>query len=98
MPRVPNMPLSKPKSSKGGSSEVGHILRQRLVTRYWRPNDRLPTEKELAQELNVCPATIQRHLRELQKEGLIWGRRGKGRFVSGVGQRPRTGNLGVVLF
>jgi len=86
------------KRQKGGSLGIEEILRQRLVTGIWRPNDRLPTEKQLAEELNVCQATVQRHLRELQKEGLIWGRRGKGRFVSSIGQRPRTGNIGVVLF
>jgi DNA-binding LacI/PurR family transcriptional regulator len=77
---------------------VKEILRQRLLTGVWRPNDRLPSERDLAEELNVCAATVQRHLRELQNEGLIWGWPGKGRFVTGVGQRPRTGNIGVVLF
>jgi len=90
--------ISQPSSRRGASSGIDKILRERLAGGVWRPNDRLPTEKELAAELNVCPATVQRHLRELQNEGLIWGQRGKGRFVSGLRQRPRTGNLGVVLF
>src|SRR3954471_18594340 len=86
------------KGRKKGSSVIKEILRQRLITGVWRPNDRLPSERDLAAELNVCAATVQRHLRELQNEGLIWGWPGKGRFVTGVGQRPRTGNIGVVLF
>jgi DNA-binding LacI/PurR family transcriptional regulator len=87
-----------PKGRKRGSSAIQAILRQRVMTGVWGPNDRLPSERDLAEELNVCAATIQRHLRELQNEGLIWGWPGKGRFVTGVGQRPRTGNIGVVLF
>ncbi len=83
---------------RNGFSGIDKILRERVASGFWKPNDRLPTEKELAEELNVCQATVQRHLRELQKEGLIWGRRGKGRFVVGLQQRPRTGNIGVVLF
>jgi len=86
------------KGRKKGSSVIKEILRQRLITGVWRPNDRLPSERDLAEELKVCAATVQRHLRELQNEGLIWGWPGKGRFVTGVGQRPRTGNIGVVLF
>ena len=89
---------STSKGRKKGPSVVKEILRQRLLTGVWRPNDRLPSERDLAEELNVCAATVQRHLRELQNEGLIWGWPGKGRFVTGVGQRPRTNTIGVVLF
>ncbi len=86
------------KGRKKSSSTIEDIFRQRILTGVWRPNDRLPSERQLAEELKVCAATVQRHLRELQNEGLICGMPGKGRYVAGVGQRPRTGNIGVVLF
>jgi DNA-binding LacI/PurR family transcriptional regulator len=95
MPPITAAPSTKAKKAGSGIDE---ILRSRLTTGIWAPNDRLPTEKELAREFNVCKATVQRHLLQLQKEGLIWGHRGKGRFVTGPGQRRRTNNIGVVLF
>ena len=75
------------KGRKRGSSVVKEILRQRLLTGVWRPNDRLPSERDLAVELNVCAATVQKHLRELQNEGLSGVGLAKG------GSLPESGSV-----
>lgn len=49
---------------------------------FWRPGDRLPTEKELAELLGVSLGTVQTAMRELTGLGLVERRRGAGSFVS----------------
>ncbi len=85
------------KNSKRSRESLSDIFRRRITNNYWKPDERLPTEKELAEEFGVCAATIQRHLKDLQREGLIYGKRGQGRFVTSSARRPSTGNVGVML-
>lgn len=83
--------------TKEAKLSLGEVFRARIASGHWKPNDKLPQEKELAEEFGVCAATIQRHLHILQREGLIWSHRGRGRFVASATRRPRTGNIGVVF-
>lgn len=48
----------------------------------FRPGDLLPTIRELALQLKVNPNTVAKAFRELEREGLIVTRVGKGSFVS----------------
>src|SRR5688572_10115255 len=59
--------------------------------------DRIPTEHELARELNVARSTVVRSLRAMEQEGLVWCKRGEGRFVVQPSQRRRTATIGVVV-
>ncbi len=46
------------------------------------PGDNLPSVRSLASELRINPNTIQRAYSELESEGFIISRAGKGSFVS----------------
>lgn len=46
------------------------------------PGAQLPTIDELAAILEVSATTVKNGLRELKREGLIYGRPGKGVFVA----------------
>jgi DNA-binding GntR family transcriptional regulator len=48
------------------------------------PRDPLPTQPEIACELGVSTASVQRAYRELSAMGLVW-------LVPGLGYFPRTG-------
>ena len=67
------------------SREVSLSLRQFLLARIGsgelRPGDRLPTERELAEQFSSGRGTIRRTLEELEKEGLIRREIGRGTFV-----------------
>ena len=45
------------------------------------PNERLPSVRELAQQLSINPNTIQRAYRALEQEGYICSVPGKGSFA-----------------
>ncbi|MEV7615518.1 GntR family transcriptional regulator [Streptomyces sp. NPDC089799] len=45
------------------------------------PGDRLPTAREVVEALAINPNTVLKAYRELEREGLVEGRRGLGTFV-----------------
>jgi GntR family transcriptional regulator len=47
------------------------------------PGERLPSHRKLAAELVIAPLTVKKAYDELEREGLIETRRGRGTFVSG---------------
>ncbi len=57
------------------------------------PGQKVPSIRELALRYKVNPNTIQRALRELEGEGVVFTRRGQGNFVteegSGIGELRR---------
>ena len=47
-----------------------------------KPNDPLPSIRDLATELLVNPNTVARAYRELERDGFIYTRKGKGCYIS----------------
>ena len=52
-----------------------------------KPGDQLPSIRELAQSLAINPTTVVRVYTELEREGIIEMRHGKGAFVTASGRR-----------
>ena len=46
------------------------------------PEDPLPSVRQLAAELRVNPNTVQQAYRELEREGVVYVRRGQGTYLS----------------
>jgi len=59
-------------------------VRRGLVTGTLGPEDPLPSVRQLAGELKVNPYTVQQAYRELEREGVVYVRRGQGTFVAEV--------------
>lgn len=56
---------------------------QRAVARgELKPGDQVPSQRELAQRLNINPNTVQRAYREMEYMGLVKTARGTGTFLS----------------
>ena len=49
------------------------------------PEDALPSVRQLAMELRVNPNTVQQAYRELEREGVVYVRRGQGTYLSDAG-------------
>ena len=57
----------------------------------YRPDERLPTEHDLAAEFEVSRPIIREALRRLREQGLIYSRRGAGSFVRAIGLKEPLG-------
>jgi GntR family transcriptional regulator len=57
-------------------------LKHAISTGALKPGDRLPTVRELAEQLVINPNTVARSYRELFAEGLVEGTQGSGTFVN----------------
>lgn len=70
-------------------------VRRAIVVGSLQAEDPLPSVRELAGELVVNPRTVSQAYQELEREGVIYVRRGQGTFVSpnvkrGSGERRRS--------
>ena len=57
-------------------------VRQAIRLGILEPGDQLPTVKEAVADLAINPNTVLKAYRELDREGLVEGRRGVGTFVA----------------
>jgi GntR family transcriptional regulator len=62
--------------------QLVHQVRQSLLLGYLREGDRLPTVKDLAEDLAINPNTVVKAYRQLEHEGLTGGRPGQGTFIT----------------
>ncbi|MFD6531269.1 GntR family transcriptional regulator [Streptomyces sp. NPDC060184] len=61
--------------------QIVQQTRQALRLGVLRPGDRLPTAREVVEATAINPNTVLKAYRELEREGLVEGRRGLGTFV-----------------
>ena len=75
--------------------QVKASFRQLILSGVLRPEEKMPSVRELASSLAINPNTIQRAYRELEQEGYICSVPGKGSFVSSgeTARRARTAEL-----
>ncbi|MFZ7092640.1 FadR/GntR family transcriptional regulator [Primorskyibacter sp. 2E233] len=71
--------------------EVFQKLMRSIKSGAYDPDERLPTEHDLAAEFQVSRPTIREALRRLREQGLIYSRRGAGSFVRQAGVREPLG-------
>lgn len=64
-------------------AQVLEQLAAAIVSGRYRPGERLPSVRELAEAAAVNPNTVQRAMAELEQSGLAVGYRTTGRFVTG---------------
>lgn len=61
--------------------QIAHHVRRTLARGLINPGDRLPSVRELAQQLKVNQNTIVHAYSQLEREGIIETRRGRGTFI-----------------
>ena len=59
-------------------------IRRAVVLGTLRPEDPLPSVRQLAVDLRVNPNTVAQAYRELERAGVVYVRRGQGSFVAQV--------------
>lgn len=78
-----NLPIELQR--KGGLPiylQVKKKIEQLISSGYWKKGQRLPTERALAATLGVSRNTVSLAYRQLEAEGLITSRQGRGTFVA----------------
>ena len=65
-------------------TQIADGFRSQITADVLRPEEKLPSVRELAAELSINPNTIQRSYRQLEAEGWIATVPGKGCFVCGL--------------
>src|SRR5688572_12844418 len=72
-------------------------VRRALVVGSLKPEDPVPSVRELASELVVNPRTVLQAYRELEREGVLYVRRGQGTFVAPEAQPSRGEQRALAL-
>ena len=67
--------------------QVVSKLEELMLLGVMKENEPLPSVRALAMDLCINPNTIQRAYGELERRGVIYAAKGRGNFVSDVGDR-----------
>ncbi len=62
--------------------QIKEKIKTLIISGVLKPDERLPSVRELAQMLTVNPNTIQKAYKDLEAEGFIYSIRAKGSFVA----------------
>lgn len=62
--------------------QIVDVISQRIVSKEWKEETKIPTVKELAKELEVNHNTLMRSLELLQSERILMSKRGVGLFLT----------------
>nr|WP_320144092.1 GntR family transcriptional regulator [uncultured Cohaesibacter sp.] len=74
--------------------QLKFALKEMISTRALGPGDTIPTEPELCKQYNVSRITVRRAIADLEAEGLLEKRHGKGTFVTLPKMETSLLNLG----
>lgn len=62
--------------------QLKQILMRKIKSNEWPVNSKIPTERELCELYKVSRITVRQALNELENEGYIYRKQGKGTFVT----------------
>lgn len=85
------MGLQNGTARKSLSDLVFERMHRAIKSGAYQPDERLPTEHDLAIEFEVSRPVVREALRRLREQGFIYSRRGAGSFVRAVGMRQPLG-------
>lgn len=68
--------------------QVANAVRAAILTKAFKPGEKIPSGTELAKQYGVARMTVQQALRVLKDEGLIQSRQGSGVYVRERTERP----------
>ncbi|NLK71663.1 MAG: GntR family transcriptional regulator [Clostridiales bacterium] len=74
------------KNGKPIYEQVVDKFKELIINGVLKPDDKIPSVRDLAQQLTINPNTIQKAYRELEYQGYIYSVQGLGSFIS----HPKT--------
>lgn len=67
--------------------QIADYVNERILLGRWAVNEKIPSVRELAADLQVNPNTVMRTYEHLQQSGIIFNKRGIGFFVAEQAKR-----------
>lgn len=64
--------------------QIYDSFREQIVKGIFKPDEKLPSVREIAAELSINPNTIQRAFSKLEQEGYVYTVSGRGTFTAAV--------------
>lgn len=61
--------------------QVVSAIKKQIITKEYTPGDKLPTIRTLAKELNINPNTVQKTYSELERQNIVYTKKGTGTFI-----------------
>lgn len=61
--------------------QLKEVIRQAIGSGIWKPDTKIPSERELCDRYNVSRITVRQAIAEAEKDGLLYKIQGKGTFV-----------------
>ena len=80
-------------SKRNISDVVYEQLMENLIAGEWKPGDKIPSENELAAQLQVSRISVRSALQRLSSLGLVESRQGEGTFVCEFSGAQYANNL-----
>lgn len=62
--------------------QLRRMIQEKIENEELKPGDRLPSEREIAEEYGISRMTVRQGITELVRMGLLYRRQGKGTFVA----------------
>lgn len=67
--------------------QIKDKIKALIISGVLKPNERVPSVREMAQSLTINPNTIHKAYKELELEGYIYSIRAKGSFVTPINSK-----------
>lgn len=87
----------RPIEARSIYQELQVRIKEYILDNHLKPGDHLPSETQLATQLNVSRSVMREALRTLEALGVIRSRRGGGRYVAEFSLDPVLKNLGYSM-
>ncbi len=62
--------------------QIADLMTEHITLGKWQPDEKIPSVRELAGELQVNPNTVMRTYEHLQNQEIIFNKRGLGHYVA----------------
>lgn len=78
--------------------QIADKMSERILSGEWKPEDRIPSVREMGVAMGVNPNTVARTYEYMEQSGAIYNRRGIGFFVSPEGRDVVLGQMKEEFF
>ena len=61
--------------------QIMELIQKQMISKEFMPGEKLPSVREMSKQLEVNPNTVQRAYLEMEREMLVYTKRGQGTFI-----------------